>query len=145
MYPTFCFSSLDSFDKSVSFQESIFLEGRIYLRRKTRTDSCVTNGIRTRDDFSGTKGFDRSRHRLHGRCHWKALVYETAIIQNASLAASAVICSGFKAGVDSPSGLQVGLGELRESKDFQTRCLSLNGLNSARTVKWGSLLCITGL
>jgi hypothetical protein len=81
------------------------------LRRKSRIENCVTNGIRTRDDYRDTKGFDRTRHRSHGRCHWKALVYEMAIIQNASLAASADVCSGFNAGADSPYGLQVGLWE----------------------------------
>jgi len=106
------FTSVYRFKESVSFfKKSGFLEGRNYLRKKTRTESCVTNGIRTRDDYRDTKGFDRTKHRLPGSCHGKALAYETAIIQNASLAASADICSGFNAGVDSPSGLQVGLWE----------------------------------
>jgi hypothetical protein len=63
-------------------KKSRFLD---YLRRKTRTESCVTNGIRTRNDHRDRKSLDHTRHRMHGRCHWKALVYETAIIQNASL------------------------------------------------------------
>jgi len=97
-YPTFCFTSLNRFKESVSFfflKKADFLKG-IYLRKKTRTKICVTNGIRTRDDYRDTKGFDRTRHRLPGRCHCKALAYETAIIQSASLALSADLLFRFQ-------------------------------------------------
>jgi hypothetical protein len=78
VYPTFCFTSL-SIDWRASKLKNIyiFLKARVHCRRKTRIELCVTNGIRTHDDYSDTKGLDRTIHRLHGHCYWQTYVRNT--------------------------------------------------------------------
>jgi hypothetical protein len=69
-------------------------------------------------------------------------MYEMTSIQNASLAASADICSGFNAGDDCPSVGKSDCGS-EIAKGLQTRCLSLNEFNGARKVKWARFLYST--